>query len=60
MVRSSFLGAEPPCMTAIEREPMTVPTAQAVRVVLQVAALLVLGTWGVLYFVAFLLWVYWR
>lgn len=60
MVRSSFLGAEPPCTTAIERQPLTVATWVAARIVLQVTALLFAGTYGVMYAVAFGLWLYWR
>ena len=48
-------------MTAIEHQPLTMPTLQALQIVLQVTALLVLGTWGVLYGIAAVLWmVNWR
>lgn len=60
MVRSSFLGAGPPCMTAIVRQPLTLPTWVAARIVLQVTALLFAGTYGLMCLVGFALWLYWR
>lgn len=66
-------GAEPPSVTSdvcTSRDlvvagrlscSLTVPTGAAVRIVLQVAALLVVGTWGALYVIASALWLlYWR
>jgi hypothetical protein len=47
-------------MTAVECHPLTIPTAQAARIILQVAALLVAGKYGVLYVFSILLWLYWR
>lgn len=47
-------------MTATERQPLTVPTWEAARIVLQVAALLFAGTYGLMCLVGFALWLYWR
>lgn len=40
---------------------LTVPTGAAVRLILQIAALLVVATWGVVYGIAAILWLFvWR
>jgi hypothetical protein len=44
-----------------DRQRVTVPTGDAICIVLKVAALLVAGMWGLMYAVAAVLWwLYWR